>query len=213
MPTCPPAFLRASAHARCAAAAVALCGPAGAGALPVDVSVTDSAGRPLADAIVSIVLRGQPSTAPAGTKVEIAQDHRKFEPPITVIQTGTGVVFPNFDTVRHQVYSFSPIKRFELKLYAGIPGYAVVFDKPGTATLGCSIHDKMRAWVHVVDTPVYGRTDAAGKVHLDVPEGDHQLQAWHFRQAEGDAPLVQPLHVAGAGARAAIPLVVNDAPQ
>ena len=61
--------------------------------------------------------------------------------------------FPNFDTVRHHVYSFSPAKTFELKLYAGVPNTPVVFDKPGIAVLGCNIHDNMAAWVVVADTP------------------------------------------------------------
>ena len=42
-----------------------------------------------------------------------------------VVTVGTPVTFPNFDTVRHHVYSFSPTKTFELKLYAGVPNVPV----------------------------------------------------------------------------------------
>jgi hypothetical protein len=33
------------------------------------------------------------------------------------------------------VYSFSPAKRFELPLYAGVPAEPIVFDKPGVVVL------------------------------------------------------------------------------
>ena len=86
--------------------------------------------------------------------------------------------FPNFDTVRHHIYSFAPIKRFEIKLYAGTPSAPVVFDKPGVAALGCNIHDRMAAWVVVMDTPLLARSDAAGLVSFDLPPGEHRLLAW-----------------------------------
>jgi hypothetical protein len=103
-----------------------------------------------------------------------------FQPRVTVITTGTRALFPNFDTVRHHVYSFSPIKTFELKLYTGVPGTPVVFDKPGVAVLGCNIHDTMAAWVVVADTPWFARTPADGHVRIDaVPPGSYKLRLWH----------------------------------
>ncbi len=175
---------------------------------PLTVSVSDGAGRPLADAVVYVVLRGVALQAPAGTSAEIGQRERQFVPQVSVIQTGTAVSFPNFDTVRHHVYSFSPIRKFELKLYAGTPAAPVVFDQPGTAVLGCNIHDRMNAFVHVVDTPVFGKSDASGKVTLDVPAGEHRLRAWHFQLAEPAQPVEQPLRMGSAAAQAALAIAV-----
>ncbi len=175
---------------------------------PLTVSVSDGAGRPLADAVVYVVLRGAALQAPAGASAEIGQRERKFVPQVSVIQTGTAVVFPNFDTVRHHVYSFSPIRKFELKLYAGTPAAPVVFDRPGTAVLGCNIHDRMNAFVHVVDTPVFGKSDASGKVTLDVPAGEHLLRAWHFQLAEPAQPVEQALRMGSAAAQAAVAIAV-----
>lgn len=177
----------------------------GAAASPVNVTVTDSAGKPLADAAVYVIVKGQPAATTSAT-AEIGQRERQFQPLVTVIQTGTSVSFPNFDTVRHHVYSFSPIRTFELKLYAGTPAKPVVFDKPGTATLGCNVHDRMNAWVHVVDTPHFGKTDARGEATLDVPAGQHVLRAWHFSQGETGAPAEAALSVGAGGARAALRL-------
>ena len=69
---------------------------------------------------------------------------------LLIVQTGTAVNFPNFDTVRHHVYSFSPIKVIDIKLYSGTPTEPVVFDKPGVAALGCNIHDRMSAYVEAM---------------------------------------------------------------
>jgi hypothetical protein len=128
------------------------------------------------------------------------------------VQTGTAVSFPNFDTVRHHVYSFSPIQKFELKLYAGTPAAPVRFDKPGTAVLGCNIHDRMSAWVHVVDTALFTKTDASGKATLEVPAGDHRLRTWHYLQAEPGLPLEQALHVSAGATQATVKLAVQAAP-
>jgi plastocyanin len=176
------------------------------------VTVSDAAGKPLAQAVVYVVLRGLGTTAAPGTRAQIAQRERQFQPQISVIQTGTAVEFPNFDTVRHHVYSFSPIRKFELKLYAGTPSEPVVFDKPGTAALGCNIHDRMNAFVHVVDTPVFGKSDAAGKVTLEVPPGEHLLRAWHARLPEPALPIEQALRQGAGAAQVALVLPVVPEP-
>ena len=126
--------------------------------------VSEATGQPLAQAAVSVYVKGTPVQAAAGTSADLAQRHKAFAPNLLVVQTGTAVNFPNLDTVRHHVYSFSPVKPFEIKLYAGTPSKPVMFDKPGTATLGCNIHDRMVAAIHVVDTPYFGVTDDAGRV-------------------------------------------------
>ena len=173
----------------------------------VSVTVTDDAGQPLADAVVML----EPAAAKLPVKpmaqVDIAQAKRQFEPRLTVVTVGTPVNFPNFDTVRHHVYSFSPIKTFELKLYTGVPSAPIVFDKPGAAVLGCNIHDRMAAWVVVVDTPYFARTDAQGQVQLEgVPPGQYRLRAWHAGVPAGKEPAPVAVTVAGGDARAQLTL-------
>ncbi|MGS0753698.1 methylamine utilization protein [Roseateles sp. GG27B] len=113
-------------------------------AVPWTLQVRNSAGQPLADAVVAVELRGQ-ATKADGVKAEMAQRNRQFQPQLLIVQTGTAVNFPNFDTVRHHVYSFSPIKVIDIKLYSGTPSEPIVFDKPGVAALGRNIHDRMSA--------------------------------------------------------------------
>ncbi len=163
-------------------------------AAPSTVTVTDAAGTPLDDAVVAFVPESGPRIA-KGSSAEIEQRERQFAPRVTVVQTGTAVSFPNRDTVRHHVYSFSQAKAFELKLYIGTPAEPVVFDKPGTVVLGCNIHDQMVAWVHVVETPWFARSTGGTARVAEVPAGSYRLQVWHPRWPDGKLPHVQDVRV------------------
>ncbi len=110
----------------------------------------------------------------------VDQVDKQFAPKVTAVAVGTSVFFPNNDNIRHQVYSFSPAKRFELPLYAGVPAQPIVFDKPGVVVLGCNIHDWMVAYVYVSESPYFGKTDASGKVTLaDLPPRAYVVRVWH----------------------------------
>ncbi len=167
-------------------------------AATVLVQVQDSSGKPLPDAVVFLESREARALAKPAHGAEIAQKAKLFDPDVLVVPVGTAVAFPNRDTVRHHVYSFSPAKSFELKLYAGVPANPVVFDKTGIAVLGCNIHDAMTAWVVVVETPYYGRSAAAGVVAIDqVPAGNYRLRVWHPSLPVG-APASDQALVVGA---------------
>lgn len=154
----------------------------------VSIEVSDGTGAPLADAVVwlePLDARSLPAPARSAT---IEQAARRFAPRTSIVQTGTSIAFPNLDTVRHHVYSFSPAKPFELKLYAGVPAAPVLFDKPGNVVIGCNIHDRMIAWVQVVDTPWFGKSDAAGRVQVGpMPAGEYRLRSFHPDQREPSA--------------------------
>src|SRR4051794_34774187 len=85
-------------------------------AVPFAVHVQDAAGHALADAVVAVQVNGQPSKAATPAAAQMAQKDRQFQPAVLVVQTGTGVSFPNLDTVRHHVYSFSAARKFDIKL-------------------------------------------------------------------------------------------------
>ena len=157
-----------------------LTGVASAGSLRVQV--LDSAGKPLEGAVVSLVSDAARRAVRPLPEQEISQENKQFVPAVRVVTVGTLVRFPNRDSVRHHVYSFSPAKKFEIKLYAGTPAATVRFDQPGVVVLGCNIHDQMVGWVVVLDTPYFAQTDAQGQALLEgMPAGAHQLRAWHAR--------------------------------
>ena len=175
-------------------------------AASIAVQVHDTFGKPVDNAVVyAEPVSGQLSSA-SRAPAEIEQKARAFSPLVTVVQTGTSVLFPNNDNVRHHVYSFSPAKTFELKLYSGTPSEPVNFDKPGTVVVGCNIHDRMVAYIQVVDTPFFAKTDAAGKARIEkLPAGKYRLKAWHFNQAAPQIP-EQPINVAADSASATFAL-------
>ena len=185
--------------------AVALLGHA-ALAGPVVVLVKDGNGQPLNDAVVSLFAPGVALRAPAGTRSDIEQRGRQFVPQVSVVQAGTAVYFPNRDKVQHHVYSFSPAKTFELKLYSGTPAAPVVFDQAGTAVLGCNIHDQMAAWVRVVETPYFAKTTGGAARIEQVPAGDYRLQVWHASWPSTQPPHELPLTVPAAGASVSVQL-------
>ena len=194
----PPLFL-ALVGLACAAHAASL-----------TVTVRDDKGNPLADAVVYAMPKVKPPPGPR-REAAIEQRNKTFIPFVTAIQVGTAVSFPNHDTVRHHVSSFSPPKQFEIKLYVGTPTAPVVFDKPGEVVLGCNIHDKMLAYLYIVDTPWFAKTDAAGAASIpDLPAGDYDLMAWHYALAT--PPPEQPLHVAADKATATFALPLRAMP-
>jgi plastocyanin len=172
-------------------AALALA-PAFAMAGTLQVEVVDQNGAPVPDAVITAVPVSGKLPARTQGKAIIDQIHRQFAPLVSVIQTGTLVTFPNKDNIEHDVYSFSPAKTFELNLYSGVAAKPVEFDKPGLVVLGCNIHDKMIAYVQVVDTPYFSKTDANGHTHLDgLPDDAYDVTAWSYKlpDSKGSAHL------------------------
>lgn len=167
----------------------------------VQVTVQDGAGKPLPGAVVFLESPEAKRLVRPLAEAEMGQQNLRFMPEVLVVPVGTAVRFPNHDTVRHHVYSFSPAKKFELKLYAGVPANPVLFDQVGVAVLGCNIHDQMVGWVMVVDTPYYAQSVApAGSAQIDkVPAGSYQLRVWHTSLPMGAAAHVQTLTVADTG--------------
>jgi plastocyanin len=161
----------------------------------LEVQVVDARGNPLPDVVViaeplAAASRARtPSTAPTAIMDQI---NRQFVPEILVVRTATQVIFPNTDSVAHQVYSFSPTKRFSLGLYRGQPHEPVLFDTPGLVVVGCNIHDNMIGFIYVTDSPYFGKSSAAGRVVLaEVSAGAYRVVAWSPRFNEPRQQLEQ----------------------
>ncbi|MEA3013837.1 MAG: hypothetical protein QOD42_2382 [Sphingomonadales bacterium] len=161
--------------------------PAAAADLVVQVRTANGAGVP--NAVVALYPGGRPAPLGGGRQsFQIAQRDLQFSPFVLVVPVGAQVSFPNFDNVRHHVYSFSPVRRFELRLYAREQARSVRFDRAGIVPLGCNIHDGMIAFIDVVDTSLAARTDASGRVRFaNVPAGAVAARVWHpYLRAPGN---------------------------
>ena len=121
-----------------------------------------------------------PRPASLPTK-QVEQKDLTFVPALLPIEVGTKVQFPNLDDQYHNIFSYSPAKRFDLGRYRPEerPIPSVMFDKPGLVTLRCDIHEHMRGLILVLSTPYFVMTDTAGHFRLDkLPAGRHVLKAW-----------------------------------
>lgn len=197
--------LRSPWRAAALCSALWLAVPAGAGSLRVQV--LDAAGKPLEGAVVAITSDAARKAVRPLPEQELSQENRQFVPAVRVVTVGTLVRFPNRDSVRHHVYSFSPTKKFEIKLYAGTPAAPVLFDQPGVAVLGCNIHDQMVGWVVVLDTPYFAQTNPQGQALLEgVPAGNHQLRTWHARLPAETAPAQQSITLTEGASAATVRL-------
>jgi plastocyanin len=177
-------------------ALLALLSPAGAArAAILVIHVLTAEGHALAGAVVTVRPLEGPARHAAPQRAVMDQVNRAFEPDLLVIPLGSTIEFPNSDWVSHQIYSFSPAKRFQLPLYRGKPYPPVLFDQAGIVTLGCNIHDEMLAYVLVTDAPYFGRTDAAGGWSAEVTRGQYRVTLWHPRLREEGADLERQLTV------------------
>lgn len=186
----------------CACSPVAL--PAPACAADLDVQVRGADGAPVAGAVVSVHLIGRPTPRPrSGGTYIIDQQDIQFHPFITAVPVGANVMFMNHDPVRHHVYSFSPAKKFELKLASKQQNQSVLFDKPGIVPLGCNIHDRMIAYLDVVDTPWARAADANGHVVLrDIPAGGVSISVWHPYLRAPDGSISRSVTLSESGTHA-----------
>lgn len=147
-------------------------------AASLQATLTDAEGAPIEHAVIT--LRGDVSPPHPQLVASMDQVGQLFSPYVLPVHAGTSVRFPNRDDIRHHVYSFSPAKRFELRLYEGTPAEPVVFDQPGVAVLGCNIHDWMLGYVYVTPDHWFAVSDAKGQVRLeDVPPGRYAVTLWH----------------------------------
>jgi plastocyanin len=137
-------------------------------------------GPPDSPTAVVFVEAASPAERAAAPRVEIAQHHYQFAPGLLAIERGSKVAFPNLDDEYHSVFSYSKPKRFDLGRYRKDEQPAeLVFDQPGLVKLFCEIHDHMRGWILVIDTPYFAKTTTGGHYRLDgVPAGHQVLKVW-----------------------------------
>ena len=135
--------------------------------------------------------------APAAALLD--QYHRRFVPRILAVVSGQSVEFRNTDDVYHNIFSYSPPKRFDLGRYPRGRSKLVSFRKLGAVQIYCDIHSDMRADLLVVPGPLFGYVNAQWQYRIEnVPPGPHRLVVWfpsgggerRTVTVEADAPAV-----------------------
>ncbi len=168
------------------------------------VEIQDGKGQPVPNAVLSFAPKF-PLTQPPPQMdgAEMRQQGTMFSPFVLPVRAGTTVSFPNFDEFRHQVYSFSKPKRFELRLYGQDESKTITFDNPGIVALGCNIHDNMLAYIYVSEHPVLAKTGTNGTVLVQgVEVGEYDIHVWHPDLTSGEVPVLTGVAVPADGGEA-----------
>jgi plastocyanin len=130
-----------------------------------------------------------PASLPMKT---VTQKNMDFLPALLPIRTGTRVEFPNEDDTYHNIFSYSPAKRFDLGRYRPDerPIPSQIFHQAGLITLRCDIHEHMRGLILVLNTPYFVTTDTNGHFRLTgLPAGKFTLKAWVDSQTTHEKPV------------------------
>lgn len=145
------------------------------------ITLNDSDNKPVNDGVFLFEPQFEVNEhqMPQPQAVVMNQIDKQFVPHVLVVKAGTEVTFPNADNLFHHVYSFSPTKQFELKLYKEFTAKPLRFDTPGVVDIGCNIHDWMLGYIVVSDSPYFGKTDSEGKSLISLPHGEYTVRFWH----------------------------------
>ena len=120
-----------------------------------------------------------PSTGPPPPSVRMDQLGQKFVPRVLAIVAGQAVEFHNSDNVYHNIFSYSPPKKFDLGRYPKGKSRSVTFVKAGAVQVYCDIHSDMRADIIVAPSRRVAMIGPSGRFRIeDVDAGDHVVKVW-----------------------------------
>lgn len=157
--------------------------------IPIKVDLKDANNSAVEDAVIIFTPQFTPTSLPEkdSTPAIMNQIDKQFAPHVLVVQAGRLIAFPNADNLFHHVYSFSPTKQFELKLYKEFNAEPLRFEEAGIVDIGCNIHDWMLGYIVVTESPFFIKTDINGKAEIDLPAGEYEVSFWHPR-GQGTTP-------------------------
>ena len=128
---------------------------------------------------------------------------QRFVPRILAVVAGQTVEFHNSDNVYHNIFSYSPPKRFDLGRYPKGKSRSVTFVKPGAVQVYCDIHSDMRADIIVAPSRRFALIGRSGRFRIEgVPAGTHTVKVWLPSSGER----VASIDVSERGAVSLLPL-------
>jgi plastocyanin len=140
-----------------------------------------------ADIVVSLEAPGL-TVKPATVGIEVDQKGKVFVPHVLPIVRGTSIKFLNSDPFAHHV--FSPEGKYDLGSWQQGQSKDHTFSTVGVYTQLCRIHPEMEAFIVVLDTPYFGKTDQTGAFQIpNVPAGRYTLVAWSAKLKTAKQPV------------------------
>ena len=118
----------------------------------------------------------------AEPKAVLSQRDATFIPHVLPIVKGATVEIVNRDKMFHNVFSLSPVKRFNIGRRPTGEEVPVTFDKAGIVPVFCDIHSHMSAFIVVLSNPMFAQPNDNGSYVIEgVPPGKYTIQTWHER--------------------------------
>ena len=182
----------------------------------------DRDGQALGNVVISVKPIGRAAPATPPEEIVVSQQELTFKPYISVVRVGSSVVFANRDKVEHHIKSFSSSKPFEIAVHKpGDTPPPIRFDKEGAVVAYCILHDWMRAYVYVADTPWFSLTGSSTGIAKieNLPPGDYEATAWHPDLGQYKPPLLQKVTITASGSTEATfkfefkPRAIRQAPK
>ncbi len=193
----------------------------------VSVQVVDKTGKPLPDAVVTLLPFNKNIKPPVAlpTMATIAQEKMQFLPTVSLVSVGAKIAFTNNDSWSHHVRGYSAdasqvdvgkSSGFALLLEGKSEGKKsiskeVTMDKAGVLganLLGCFIHGSMRGYIFVSDSPWASKTNSEGwTTFADAPVGPSHVKVWQADQLIEPAPT--PLEVSSSTTKLVVQLQVT----
>ena len=134
------------------------------------------------DAVISVdhvPAFAESALARVATRPRLAQKDQAFVPRVVPVAVGTAVDFPNLDPIYHNVFSLSPVRRFDLGKYPQGHSKAIVFGRTGLVNVYCEIHSGMEAFVLVLPHHGFTQPHANGEYEMpDLPAGHYVVRCW-----------------------------------
>jgi len=135
------------------------------------------------DAVLSIEripADAESTLASSASRPRLAQKDQSFVPRVVPVAVRGVVDFPNMDPIYHNVFSLSPLRRFDLGKYPQGQSKSVTFPRTGVINVYCDIHSSMEAFIVVLPNHAFTQPHAAGDFAFpDLPAGHYSVKVWH----------------------------------
>jgi plastocyanin len=133
---------------------------------------------------VVVYLSDVPGTfTPPSNHLRMDQKSLMFIPHVLPVVAGSTIDFANNDDVKHNIFSPSETKKFNLGTYGKDIIKQETFGKEGEVVLLCNVHAEMSAYVIVLPNPYFAKTGNDGRFTIDnIPPGQYTLKTWHEKK-------------------------------
>ena len=115
----------------------------------------------------------------------ISQKNTQFSEPLLIIKSGDAIQWTNNEIkeIDHNIFSLSPLNRFDLGLGAKGSQLSQIFNKTGVLNYYCSVHKEMEGKVVILPSRYYQFLERADDFKIDnIPAGIWTVNAIVFHR-------------------------------